>query len=106
MAGFAGRKYKLQGGKRLQRTLLLDTILTADCQSEASEQAAHPDAHSWRCRAGLATLNNCTFAGNIASGNGAAVFQEGTPGALTRCTLANGKAQVSALSALIIDESI
>ena len=37
---------------------------------------------------------NCTFAGNIASGNGAAVFQEATPGSLTRCTLANGRAQV------------
>lgn len=46
-------------------------------------------------RAKQAALSNCTFVGNVASGNGAAVFQEATPGSLSRCTMANNKAQVS-----------
>jgi hypothetical protein len=39
-------------------------------------------------------LSNCTFVGNVVDGPGAGLFQEATPGSLTRCTLANNKAEV------------
>ena len=39
-------------------------------------------------------MANSTFSGNLASQNGAAVFQEDTPGSLTFCLLSNNRAQV------------
>lgn len=45
-------------------------------------------------RAKVAVVSNSTFVSNVAAQNGAAVFQETTPGSLTQCTVANNKAQV------------
>ncbi len=45
-------------------------------------------------RAKQADIANSTFSGNAASQNGAAVFQEDTPGSLTFCLLSNNRAQV------------
>jgi hypothetical protein len=39
-------------------------------------------------------VSNCTFVGNVVTGPGAGLFQEATPGSLTRCSLANNKAEV------------
>ena len=39
-------------------------------------------------------MSNCTFVGNVVKGPGAGLFQEATPGSMTRCTLANNKAEV------------
>ena len=45
-------------------------------------------------RAKQAEIANSTFSGNAASQNGAAVFQEDTPGSLSFCLLSNNRAQV------------
>ena len=45
-------------------------------------------------RAKQADIANSTFSGNAASQNGAAIFQEDTPGSLIFCLLSNNRAQV------------
>jgi hypothetical protein len=61
---------------------------TATSGFQADDYVCH------RVRGRRGDVSNCTFVGNVVTGPGAGLFQEATPGSLTRCSLANNKAEV------------